>query len=253
MTTYRISEVAERTGFSPATIRYYEEIGVVRPASRNEADYRIYDERSLDRLAFVARTKQLGLSLEEVGDLTQLWDSDECGPVQKRMADFVTNKLSATRGRITELVTLADQLQGVASRLAEESPAGPCDDTCACNSEPDADISVRPGPKGLAADVAITCTLDAADLPGRISDWRSLMARATGREQIEGGVRIRFGPEAGLAATVADLAQAEQACCAHFDFAVGIGAEAVTLDVRAPFDVEVMVDGLFEMAIPREA
>jgi hypothetical protein len=79
------------------------------------------------------------------------------------------------------------------------------------------------------------------------------MARATGREQIEGGVRIRFGPEAGLAATVADLAQAEQACCAHFEFALSIGAETVTLDVRAPFDIEPMLDSLFEMAIPLEA
>ena len=251
MTTYRISEVAEQTGFKPATIRYYEEVGVVRPAGRSEAGYRIYDERSLERLAFVARAKQLGLSLEEVGDLTQLWDSDECGPVQQRMAAFVTNKLSETRGHITELVTLAEQLQSVAGRLTEESSDGPCDDTCACNRGPGAEhVPVDLGQEGLAADVANACTLEAAELPGRISNWQSLMARATSRERVEGGVRVHFGPEAGLAATVADLAQAEQACCAHFDFAVGISAEAITLDVRAPCDVEPMVEALFGTAVP---
>ncbi len=73
MTAYRISEVAEKSGFSPATLRYYEQIGVVPATARNEAGYRIYDERSLGRLAFVARAKQLGLSLDEAGDLAQLW------------------------------------------------------------------------------------------------------------------------------------------------------------------------------------
>jgi hypothetical protein len=47
-TTYRIAEVAQRSGFTPAALRYYEDIGLVAPAGRTDASYRLYDETSLD-------------------------------------------------------------------------------------------------------------------------------------------------------------------------------------------------------------
>ena len=65
MTTgYRITDVAERTGFTPATLRYYEQIGFLPASTRTAAGYRVYDDSGLDRLGFVARAKQLGCTLE---------------------------------------------------------------------------------------------------------------------------------------------------------------------------------------------
>ena len=64
--------VAHRSGFSAATLRYYEEIGLLPEASRTPAGYRLYDDRTLDRLAFISRAKQLGCSLDEITDLTGL-------------------------------------------------------------------------------------------------------------------------------------------------------------------------------------
>ncbi|MGI8684057.1 MAG: MerR family transcriptional regulator [Acidimicrobiales bacterium] len=246
MDGYRISEVAERTGFTPATLRYYEDIGVVPPPGRSEAGYRVYDERALGRLTFVARAKQLGLSLEEVGDLTELWDGDTCRPVQQRMGAFVTAKLTATRERIAELSALAVQLETVAARLAEEPQAGPCDETCACNAAAGAvAVPVRPGERDATPSVPIACTLASDELAGRLGDWQAVVDRAVARERLEGGARLRFRPDPGLAATLADLAQAEQSCCAFFEFAVGISADAVTLDVWAPADAEPVLAGLF--------
>src|SRR5580693_637472 len=108
--TYRISEVAERTGFSPPTIRYYEQIGVVPAPPRRESGYRVYDDRGLDRLAFVARAKQLGLPLDEVRELSAIWDRDDCGPVQERMAAFVAARLAETQDRVADLVAFGAQL-----------------------------------------------------------------------------------------------------------------------------------------------
>jgi DNA-binding transcriptional MerR regulator len=54
-TTYQIADVAERSGFTPATLRYYEDIGLMAPAGRTEAGYRLYDDASLERLWFIAR------------------------------------------------------------------------------------------------------------------------------------------------------------------------------------------------------
>ena len=66
--------MAHRSGFTPATLRYYEDIGFLAPASRTDAGYRLYDETSLERLRFIARAKQLGCSLDEIAELTTAWD-----------------------------------------------------------------------------------------------------------------------------------------------------------------------------------
>ena len=64
----RIAEVAERSGFSPATLRYYEELDLLPAPARTPAGCRAYDESVLGRLAFIARARSLGCTLE-AGDL----------------------------------------------------------------------------------------------------------------------------------------------------------------------------------------
>ena len=74
MTTgLKIKEVADASGFTAATLRYYEQIGLLPEASRTPAGYRMYDQRTLERLAFIARAKQLGCSLDEITGLTTAW------------------------------------------------------------------------------------------------------------------------------------------------------------------------------------
>jgi MerR family copper efflux transcriptional regulator len=92
MTSYLISEVADRTGFSAPTLRYYEDIGLVAPVERTASGYRRYDERAIDRLRFIARSKRLGLSLEEITGLVELFDLDECAPVQERLRALLVAK-----------------------------------------------------------------------------------------------------------------------------------------------------------------
>jgi DNA-binding transcriptional MerR regulator len=69
-TDYRIKDVVARSGFSAPTLRYYEEIGLLPESARTRAGYRLYDDHTLNRLAFIARAKQLGCSLDEIADLT---------------------------------------------------------------------------------------------------------------------------------------------------------------------------------------
>lgn len=51
-------------------MRYYERIGLLPQSTRTPAGYRTYDQRTVERLAFIARAKQLGCTLEEVTGLT---------------------------------------------------------------------------------------------------------------------------------------------------------------------------------------
>ena len=127
MAAYTISEAAERSGFSASALRYYEGIGLVEPSDRTDAGYRLYDDDTLDRLAFIARAKQLGCSLEEINDLVGIWDEGCCAPVQKRFHDLVTAKLAAAERQIAELTALADQLRLAATHLAGPPVDGPCD------------------------------------------------------------------------------------------------------------------------------
>ena len=74
--TYRIGEVAERVGVTPRTIRYYEELGLVRASAAHvKGTHRLYTDADVSRLAELIRLRDsLGLSLEE---LTLLVEAEE--------------------------------------------------------------------------------------------------------------------------------------------------------------------------------
>ncbi len=132
VSTYTIGEIAGRSGFTASALRYYEDIGLLEPATRTAAGYRLYDDTALSRLAFIGRAKQLGCSLEEITDLVGIWDGEQCGPVQRRFHELVTTKLGQAERQIAELTALADQLRHAAAQLAGPATDGPCDETCVC-------------------------------------------------------------------------------------------------------------------------
>lgn len=132
MGSYRISEVASRTGFPTSTLRFYEQVGVISGTERSPAGYRLYDDRAIERLQFISRAKQLGLSLEEITALAELWDADACAPVQDRLIDIVDQKARQVAQQIAELTEFAAQLEEVRTRLSATAVEGPCTDSCGC-------------------------------------------------------------------------------------------------------------------------
>lgn len=222
--------MARRSGFPAATLRYYDDIGLLPAASRTAAGYREYNEGSVERLAFIARAKQLGCSLEEIESLMAAWDTD-CGGVQTRLRDLVADKIAAALHQTTELIAFTAQLQRAAAQLRASPTAGGCTTDCAC-----------------AADaVEIACTLTPDDMPGRVQDWQALTALATGRTEVAGGVRLQFGTDAPLA-DIARLAGEEQSCCSFFSFAVTVDGRGVGLEVRAPEAAAELLGTLFGLA-----
>ena len=64
---YRIEEVAERTGLTKRTLRYYEEIGLLKPPARTEGNYRLYTANDIQRIQRITQLRDaLGLSLAEI-------------------------------------------------------------------------------------------------------------------------------------------------------------------------------------------
>jgi len=66
MSQLTIGQLAEKTGVSRATLRYYEEQGLMAPAGRTTAGYRLYDEAAGKRLLFIQRAQRLGFSLADI-------------------------------------------------------------------------------------------------------------------------------------------------------------------------------------------
>lgn len=130
---YRIGEAADETGFPPSTLRYYEDEGLLPEPDRTPAGHRVYRERHIERLRFMARAKRLGLTLEEIAELADAWDNLECSITHEQLLDLLDSKLAHVHDEIVELTRFADQLEDVYERVAG-SPAehGRCGPDCGC-------------------------------------------------------------------------------------------------------------------------
>jgi MerR family transcriptional regulator, copper efflux regulator len=236
-TGYRIAEVATLAGVSAATLRYYEQIGLLPAASRTSSGYRMYDDSVVDRLAFISRAKQLGCSLEEIADLTIAWDGGECGPIQDRLRGLVASKLEAATAEIAALRTLSAELRAAAEALERHRPIGSCDDECGCLPvvATATTTAVALGRKPVTADdIPIACTLSPHAAKDRVAEWQRLLdGSVSSRSSVAGGLHLSFHASVDVAELMR-LAVAEQACCRFFSFAITVDHRGVGLDIVGP-------------------
>lgn len=263
---YRIAELARLSGFSPTTLRYYENAGVLAPPARNPAGYRLYGDRDVERLRLIARAKDLGCTLEEIAGLVEPWDADECGPVKHQLRALVDAKVAEVRRHVTEQIAFAAELEATAGALASRPADGPCDEHCGCTTNrSDAAGAVATdgcGPEcGCADTIAgmdsvtfvarrpevaapIACSLSGGDMQQRLDEWQAVLVDVARHEPIDGGVRLVFAPGVALG-ELARLAAAEQDCCRFFSFALTIDDRGVALEVRAPADGQGLLAEVF--------
>src|SRR5215831_10247081 len=81
----RIGDLTQRAGVTQRTVRYYESIGLLPPAEREGHGHHHYPEETLARLRKIDQLKKLGLNLEEIRDVIDLYFTDPTGiqPKQK--------------------------------------------------------------------------------------------------------------------------------------------------------------------------
>lgn len=102
-----ISQAATATGLSSKTIRYYEQQGVIPPASRAANGYRYYDEQQLKMLRFIKRARDMGFSLDESRELLQLSQNPQ------RTSASVKQKAEQQIQRIDEQIAALQQMRAM--------------------------------------------------------------------------------------------------------------------------------------------
>jgi DNA-binding transcriptional MerR regulator len=140
----RIQEAAAEVGLTPRSVRYYEEMGLLRPAARSEGDYRLYDETDVERLSFIKGLRDdAGFSLAEIAQLLEDEAARERGhaalhattdPAERkrilceRVASF-DRQMETLRRKINRLQAMVDETETrrtrTVARMAELGSSEP--------------------------------------------------------------------------------------------------------------------------------
>jgi MerR family copper efflux transcriptional regulator len=111
-----IGKLAQETGVSTDTLRYYEHEGLLPPPQRGASGYREYDGEAIGQVRFILRAKELGFSLEEIADLLNLSFDAESG---------VAGVKARASHRLAEIEKQIAHLEDIRARLARLVAACP--------------------------------------------------------------------------------------------------------------------------------
>lgn len=118
-----IAEVGKRAGLPVKTIRYYEEIGLIRPM-RAANGYRAFRDSDLHKLSFLGRARSLGFSIEECRGLLALYE--DRGRASADVKAIAQGHLGQIAAKIAELqamqTTLADLVESCAGDARPDCP-----------------------------------------------------------------------------------------------------------------------------------
>ena len=130
MGSFRISQLAERSGVPATTLRFYDSAGLL-PAQRSESGYRVYEEQAVERLEFIRAAKHVGLQLDEIRELLSAWEHGTCSGVRAQLRPMISARIADAERRAAELEVFSTSLRASLAHLdALPDRATQCDPTC---------------------------------------------------------------------------------------------------------------------------
>ena len=120
-----IGAAAAASGVSVKMVRHYESLGLLGAVPRTAANYRIYGASHIHTLRFIARSRKLGFSMNEIRTLLGLWQD-------RQRSSAAVKKIAATH--IAELQARIGELQGMVNTLSQLTAC------CAGDARPDCPI-----------------------------------------------------------------------------------------------------------------
>lgn len=100
-----VKEISRITGISVRTLHYYDEIDLLKPTSKSEAGYRLYDDKALERLQQILFFREFDIPLKEIKWLMDNPDLDQQQILQTQRKMFITKK-----ERLERLLTMLDDI-----------------------------------------------------------------------------------------------------------------------------------------------
>src|SRR5712664_3212109 len=126
MGNLKIGALAKQTGTNAPTIRYYEEIGLLRSAARQAGNQRVYSNADVKSLMFIRRCREFGFSIDQIRSLVALVQNPQSSCMNAR--DLAQEHLTAVRVKLSELKALERSIAGFIAN---------CDSSCAGGPGPD--------------------------------------------------------------------------------------------------------------------
>ncbi len=116
--TLTVGALARRANVTTKTVRYYESLGLLPRASRGDNGYRYYPHNAVERLTFIRRAKQLGLSLGEISDLISRSEDGMCNVISPELQRMLERKIAEFDRQLTEIAAFRQTLATAANQLA---------------------------------------------------------------------------------------------------------------------------------------
>jgi Cu(I)-responsive transcriptional regulator len=120
-----IGEAAKQSAVTAKMIRHYESLGLLPPAPRTDAGYRVYDDASVHTLRFIRRARDLGFGMKEIDTLLGLWRN-------RRRASADVKRIAQTHA--DDLQRRIDEMQAMKRTLEHLAHC------CQGNARPDCPI-----------------------------------------------------------------------------------------------------------------
>ena len=124
MKNLTIGKVAQKAGIGAETVRFYEKEGLIGPAARTEANYRVYESVDIARLRFIRRAKSLGFTLKEIKDLLSLRHNS--GASKEDVKRQTEAKIADIEQKIRDLSSIKATLEKLDERCDGHGPANDC-------------------------------------------------------------------------------------------------------------------------------
>lgn len=107
----QVGDIAKASGKTVRAIHHYEEVGLLRPHARSKGRYRLYDQAALNRVRWIGKLHDLGLSLSQIQELVRAWETSPSAPgAMGRIRAIYQQKLEETRAQVAHLRTLEREL-----------------------------------------------------------------------------------------------------------------------------------------------
>lgn len=122
-----IGSLAERTGVTAKTLRFYEGRGLLPEPDRSAAGYRCYDEGAVERVTFIRDAQAAGFTLAQIGEVLAIRDDGR--PACEHVTALVGQRLAEVEERLRELREVRKRLRDLAEVATTVDPAS-CDGYC---------------------------------------------------------------------------------------------------------------------------